>query len=228
MVPMSLETRFKGVLARFGYQLRQIPDGVWRRDEGFKKALARASGRLLLDPTSCFMLHQHALKAASLPGDCAEVGVYKGGTALILASALAGTGKTVHLFDTFGGLPHPESVDRHHAGDFGDATLASVRELLKDQRVEFHPGLFPGTAEGVRAKEFCLVHVDADLYRSTLDACEFFYPRLAPGGLLVIDDYGVPTCPGVMKAVDEFFTGRPERPMYLPSGQCVVEAARRK
>ena len=54
------------------------------------------------------------------------------------------------------------------------------------------------------------------------DGCAFFYPRMAPGGVMVFDDYGAPTCPGVQQAVDEFFAGKPERPLYLPTGQAVV------
>ena len=222
---MSLELTLKSLAARLGFQIRRTPDAAWRRDAAFAAAFSRAAGRTLLDPERCFMLHQYALRAARLPGDCAEVGVYQGGSASILASALGGGGKALHLFDTFAGMPPAETADRHKAGDFGDASLDSVREFLKDRpRVEFHPGLFPATAGSVSGARFCLVHVDADLYRSVLDACEFFVPRLVPGGLLVIDDYGAPTCPGVRKAVDEWFAGRPERPLALPTGQCVVEA----
>jgi O-methyltransferase len=64
--------------------------------------------------------------------------------------------------------------------------------------------------------------VDVDVYRSILDCCEFIYPRLKTGGVMVFDDYGFPTCPGARKAVDEFFTGKPETPVILQTGQAIV------
>ncbi|MGG2329593.1 TylF/MycF/NovP-related O-methyltransferase, partial [Salmonella enterica] len=58
--------------------------------------------------------------------------------------------------------------------------------------------------------------------RSTADALEFFWPRLSPGGMLVVDDYGIATCPGVRTAVEAFFAGKSERPLILPTGQAVL------
>jgi len=53
-----------------------------------------------------------------------------------------------------------------------------------------------------------------------MDCCDFFYKRLARGGIIIFDDYGYITCPGAKKAIDEFFSGKPEYPCYLPTGQC--------
>jgi O-methyltransferase len=55
-----------------------------------------------------------------------------------------------------------------------------------------------------------------------LDCCHFIYPRLLAGGFMVFDDYGFPSCFGARQAVDEFFAGRPEVPLVLPTGQAVV------
>jgi O-methyltransferase len=64
--------------------------------------------------------------------------------------------------------------------------------------------------------------VNVDLYRSVRDCIEFLYPRMVPGGFLVFDDYGFPSCPGARRAVDEAFAKRPEVPICLPTGQCLV------
>ena len=69
---------------------------------------------------------------------------------------------------------------------------------------------------------YCFVHVDADIYRSVCDCCAFFYPRLVQGGMMLFDDYGFATCPGVRKAVDEFFADKSHKPLYLPTGQALV------
>ncbi len=149
-------------------------------------------------------LRQQTLQVASLRGEAAEVGVYKGGTAKILAQSMPG--RIVHLFDTFEGMPETTEFDMHLRGDFADTSLESVNEYLQGYNVHFWPGLFPDSARLLPDDtEFVLVHVDVDLYTSTKAACEFFWPRLVEGGIMVFDDYNGPRCPGANKAVDEFF-----------------------
>jgi O-methyltransferase len=198
------------------------PIRPWESDPTFRALMVEIEGHTLVDPVRCFMLYQYARCASRVRGDVAEVGVYKGGTARLLARTLGG--KKIHLLDTFAGMP-PTDPDRdlHREGDFADTSLAAVvRYLRGGGDVAFHPGFFPRSAEGLSAKSFCLVHVDVDIYRSVLDCCDFFYPRMEPGGIMLFDDYGFLTCPGAKVAVDEFFSDKPERPCYLPTGQCVV------
>jgi O-methyltransferase len=99
-----------------------------------------------------------------------------------------------------------------------------VQDFLRPvpSRFAFYPRFFPDTAGPVRANVFSLVHCDADIYQSVKASCEFFYPRLVGGGAMVFDDYGFNTCPGAKQAVDEFFAGLPEQPVYLPTGQAFV------
>ena len=60
-------------------------------------------------------------------------------------------------------------------------------------------------------KRFCFVSIDVDLYKTTMAAWEFFYPRMVKGGVIAIyDDYDYPTCPGVTKATDEFLRNKLE------------------
>ena len=165
--------------------------------------------------------------AASVPGDIAEVGVYKGGSARLLGRTLAGSGKKLHLFDTFGGMPETDGRhDKHQAGDFADTSLRGVQRALDGiDGLEFHPGFFPQTAAGLESERFAFAHIDVDIYKSIADACEFFYPRLTHGGMLLFDDYGSPSCPGVKTAVDAFFDRVGEQTLYLPTGQCLVVKA---
>ena len=55
-----------------------------------------------------------------------------------------------------------------------------------------------------------------------MSTCEFVYPRLVPGGMMVFDDYGFWSCPGARMAVDQFFAEKLERPLALPTGQAIV------
>lgn len=178
----------------------------------------------LVDPVRCYLLWQFAQGCMHLPGAVAEVGVYTGGTALLLSRVMADSAKPLHLFDTFRGMPVVDPAhDLHRTGDFHDTSEAAVRRLLAGYPLtQFHVGFFPDTAKGLESESLCFVHVDADIRRSVLDACAFFMPRLVPGGVMVFDDYGFESCPGAKRAVDEFFAGTTDCPWYLPTGQCVV------
>lgn len=140
------------------------------------------------------------VKAAShLEGDMAELGVFEGGSAKIISSAAPS--KILHLYDTFEGLPYEEKEYGHKKGDFC-CSLDEVKENLKGCNVEYHPGIFPSTAQD---KKYCFVHLDADQYQSTKDGIEFFWPRIVDGGILTIDDTSNFQTLGVRKALIEYF-----------------------
>jgi O-methyltransferase len=201
---------------------------LWREDSAFQAIRSKMQDRTLVPELDSFFLYQAARESLHLPGDVAEVGVYKGGTAYILARLFSESKKALHLFDTFAGMPETDSQrDWHKKGDFADTSLESVKAFLAEfANVAFHPGLFPEAAAGMEQSVFCFVHIDVDIYKSVMDCCEFFYPKTVAGGVMVFDDYGKPTCPGAQSALDEFFESRTEKPFYLPSGQCMVRKAR--
>jgi hypothetical protein len=159
-----------------------------------------------------------------LPGDIAEVGVAGGGTARLICEVKGG--KTLHLFDTFEGMPETdESKDGIFTkGDFSTVKLDRVKHYLKSYaNVVFHPGFFPATASELDAEaRFSFVHLDADIYQSTLDSLKYFYPRLARGGVIVSHDYSHVTAPGVKMAFDEFFKDKPEPVLELWDTQCAI------
>ena len=158
------------------------------------------------------MLKLAASMVNGLPGSVAEVGVFKGKGAFYIAGLFPD--KTLHLFDTFTGMPDTiEEIDGGGWEKYRKTSLEIVQHKLKDfDNVQIHPGFFPDTGVVLPASEsFCLVHVDVDLYRSTLDVCSFFYDRMVPGGIMVLNDYKSPECPGATKAVDEFFADKSEK-----------------
>ena len=71
---------------------------------------------------------------------------------------------------------------------FRDTSAAQVRDFIASAAdVRIVPGRFPETATAVPADErFAFVQIDCDLYAPTLATLEFFYPRLAPRGLVVV------------------------------------------
>jgi len=167
----------------------------------------------------------HARATRKLSGDCAELGVFKGESARLIAQCVEGV--AVHLFDTFEGLPE---VNRATDGDFvtgefSETSLESVAAYLSGYpNVRFYKGLFPASAEGTAAAavRYKFVHLDADLYSSTLAGLKFFYPRMVPGGLILCHDYGTFKAPGTKQAFQEFFADKPEIVLRLPGNHCVV------
>jgi hypothetical protein len=96
-----------------------------------------------------------------------------------------------------------------------------VKEYLKsDSRVHFYKGIFPETGGPVRDTMFSMVNLDVDCYESTKQALEFFYTRMSRGGIILSHDYI--NTPGVRKAFDDFFEGKPEPVLETAGSQCLV------
>ena len=149
-----------------------------------------------------------------IKGDFAEVGVAVGGSAKVIADFVFND-KMLYLFDTFEGMPyHDEEKDNfHRKGDFSKCHIQIVENLLRNYQdnVSIIKGIFPQTASFMPASTFCFVNIDVDVYQSTRDCLEFFYPKMAKGGFIIIlDDYGHPHCDGTRLAADEFIKDKPE------------------
>lgn len=197
----------------------------WLGDAGFRAAYDGVEPYTVVSSDRCWVLYCLARQALHLAGDFAECGVYKGGTALLVSRVLEKR-KTFHLFDSFEGLPEPDAErEPHlHAGLFRATSAEAVGKLLagSGEAIDVRAGWIPETFSGLEDLGYAFVHVDVDLYRSTLDCLDYFYPRLTTGGVLVFDDYGFPAARGEKDAVDEFFADKPEQPLVLPTGQAVV------
>jgi predicted O-methyltransferase YrrM len=167
------------------------------------------AGRTMLGYDRLYTLWQAAASAASLPLPVVELGTYRGGSAALLAAAfraLAEEERELHVVDTFTGhldetLSGHDDTDRQR-GKFQDNSAADVRQFLAEYRaVQVHEGDATSVVRTWPERQYALVHLDVDLYRPTLDMLNYFGPRIAPGGILVVDDYEAPTCPGVAEAV---------------------------
>jgi hypothetical protein len=179
-------------------------------------------------PRERYNLWTLARQAQALPGAYAEAGVYDGGSARILCEAKGAD--HLHLFDTFAGMPETDTkADPHFgAGQFADTSRQKVEDYLAGfPNIHIHQGFFPASAADVPAdRQFKFVHLDLDLYRSTLDGLRFFYPRLVRKGIIISHDYGNITAPGVKKAFDEFLATTDEPMFQLWDTQCVLVKTR--
>lgn len=164
------------------------------------------------------LLAEAQRQAASGGGDFIEMGVYRGGTALLLAGALRAQSSParLHLLDAWQGMPPPSPEDgRPWVGEgyFADAKEASVRAALARHqlldRCTTYAGWFEQTLPAIRGP-FALAHVDCDYYAPVKFCLNHVLPRMAADGVVVIDDHGDAAehrFPGVARAVAEAIQG---------------------
>ena len=173
---------------------------------------------------AAYMIYSCVQSARRLPGPLAEVGVYQGGSAKLICEAKGD--QQLHLFDTFGGLPEPDAIDPYHTVHQFAVSLESVQRYLNAYpNVFFHKGLCPSeTGQAVEHLRFAFAHLDVDFYRSTRECLEFFYPRMIPGGIIIVSDYT--HLPGVKQATDEVLRDTPDTIIDLPTSQLLVIKSR--
>jgi O-methyltransferase len=205
----------------FGLASYRLP----ARTSLFSEVLDVKSKRdMLLTPLEACQIVQIVRATAKLGGAMAEVGVYRGASARLIRGA--DKVRPFHLFDTFAGLPEPDDMDvttgsgRFRRGEYS-CSLDNVRNYLSGGPfLSFYKGLFPATAGPVSGESFSFVHSDVDLYQSTKDVLQFFYPRMLAGGVIITHDYA--TAAGPRQAFDEFFDGKPEAVIELSGDQAMI------
>jgi O-methyltransferase len=144
-------------------------------------------------------------------GAIVECGVYRGGSAAILAAA-TDPSREIYLFDSFAGLPPPGDKDgslasQQYRDGWCAATPEDVEEIFERlaiprSRAHIVKGWFAETLPTTALPQIALLHVDADWYDPVRLCLEVLYPRVAPGGFIVLDDYG--RWEGCTRAADEF------------------------
>ena len=144
-----------------------------------------------------------------VPGSLAELGVHHGWSARLIHHYCPE--RRFYLLDTFCGFAATDlkmeslGVDFNEQQAFDDTSLELVRTNIQPigDTLEFVPGWFPGSAtSAMRNDRFAFVHLDADLEAPTSSGLEFFWPRMSPGGIIVVHDYNA--WPGARIAVDQF------------------------
>ena len=152
----------------------------------------------------------------AIPGDLIETGVWRGGGTIFMRGFLAAHAikdRVVWVADSFDGVPK-SSLEQDKAWFLSKelhpylaVPLEEVQHLfarygLLDDQVRFLPGLFRDTLPGAPIDRLALLRLDGDLYESTMDALSALYDKLAPGGFVLVDDYGnLPPC---REAVHDF------------------------
>jgi hypothetical protein len=180
-----------------------------------------------------FVTHIEIFKnTIDLPGSIVECGVFKGMSLLTFAKLVevycpGDTLKRIIGFDTFQGFvslsPEDGAPDARRgkveggwdSGEFRPALESLIDITQRDsmiprfKRIELVQGDVCKTVpEYVKANpglRISLLHLDLDLYEPTLAALEYLYPLVVPGGVVLLDEYGMEGFPGESAAFDQYF-----------------------
>ncbi|HEY1094127.1 MAG TPA: TylF/MycF/NovP-related O-methyltransferase [Glycomyces sp.] len=156
-----------------------------------------------------------------IPGQVIEVGCNAGHTSVWLQQIIGefGPGRELHLFDSFEGLP--ERSDHDSLLEGGDLAVSEAE--VKANFIEWglplphiHKGWFEDALPTACPSQVSFAYLDGDYYDSILTSLEHVYPRLSPGGVMLIDDYcdrernpqAWDGFPGVKRACDDYFADR--------------------
>jgi O-methyltransferase len=173
-----------------------------------------------------FWFQIERLKKQQVTGSFAELGVYKGETTKVIHTI--DPARRFYLFDTFEGFINKDL--RNETGEaatytsehFSDTNVNKVKRYISgNQNIIFRQGYFPDSTAGLENETYALVSMDADLYNPTKKGLEYFYPRLSPGGVIIIHDYNY-KWEGIQKAVDEFVEQIPESLVPVPDMESSV------
>ena len=197
-------------------------------DEADKELYRRVDPYTMTTPPRVYALVRAVeyVVARGVPGAIVECGVWRGGSMMAAALTLLRLGVTdreLYLYDTFSGMPPPSEVDTTRSGvraadllaqededshiwaiaSLPDVSAAVLSVGYPEQQIHFVEGLVEETLPAEAPEEIALLRLDTDWYSSTKHELEQLYPRLAPGGVLILDDYG--HWQGARRAVDEYF-----------------------
>jgi hypothetical protein len=166
----------------------------------------------------------------NIPGDFVECGVFRGGSSAMAAMAFrhftnGAVDRLFHLYDTFAGMPAPTERDvdfagrkpEDHLAAWGAKTIdAMANSPLSEVRANLQAtGVPPGQFVFIQGKveetlpanippgTISILRLDTDWYESTRHELIHLFPRLASGGVLIVDDYGF--WKGSRDACDEYF-----------------------
>lgn len=229
------------LLNKIGYQKKPLPalEAEFKNrviEEEFWNIYNQCREYTMTSPERMYSLYK-AVKyvvQAKLEGDFVECGVWKGGSAMVIAytlKALRVTDRDIFLYDTFEGMSEPTEHDMKNSTGDGNhvrkyweeqqkgginewcySSLDEVRSNLERtgypmSQIHTVKGKVEDSIPNTIPKKISLLRLDTDWYESTKHELMYLYPILTDKGVLIIDDYG--SWAGAKKAVDEFFADTP-------------------
>ena len=166
--------------------------------------------------------------AAKLAGDFVECGVSSGIASMSVVSYLDFnklTGRKFYLFDTFNGLDKRFATEKEYK-KYEHAYLDSyefVKESFKEYpNVILVRGSIPLTLSRAKIAKVAYLHIDMNCVIPEKEAIKYFWPKLVPGAIVILDDYGLASHKEQKKAMDEFAFLEKVKILSLPTGQGMI------
>lgn len=172
---------------------------------------------------------------AEVPGDFAEIGVFRGAAFRHVAALAYSQDRMAHAFDSFQGMAPPgvEDGDQYPAGKFDVGGPDAFVKLMTEADVPgdaylvwagFVPDCFREVPDSVR---FALAVLDVDHYLPTVAGLKWLVPRMSPGGILALDDYLESYDKLASKAIKEFIATKPDFDVVAQFNQQLILRKRR-
>jgi hypothetical protein len=205
------------------------------RDPRFVKAYARGIQAQGDDQKHYWRVHVAlwcAAHAVQLKGDFVECGIWKG----LLSSALMtyldwnARHKKIYMFDTFCGIDEdqvtPEERERLHLEHYRKYYLPNYEEVRQNfaefKNVFLIKGRVPESLSQVDIGPVAYLSIDMNNVTPELAAAEYFWDRLVPGAMVLLDDYGFVSYEEQKKGFDRFARARGVEVLALPTGQGLI------
>lgn len=218
--------------AKLGFGQSYIEDPVpkdLQNENVFYKIYEKCKPFTMTSPERMFSLHKAVeyIIGHKIEGDFVECGVWKGGSAMMMAHSLllSNTQRDIYLYDTFEGMSEPNEKDKDLHGNSADkllkesnkysdrsiwcySTLEQVQQNIystnyRKDKIHFVKGKVEETIPNTVPQKIALLRLDTDWFDSTYHELIHLYPLLSNKGILIIDDYG--HWEGARKAVDQYF-----------------------
>lgn len=179
----------------------------WVNDEEFINIYTIISNEYtLVDKLRCYEIWKLSKQLSKLKGSIIEIGVWRGGTGLLLAKA--SPNNIVYLCDTFEGVVKASLKDSvYKGGEHSDTSENIVTDLfnkLNATNFEIVKGIFPECATAkIENDSYKICHIDVDVYQSAKDIFYWVWPKMISGGIVIFDDYGFAACEGITELVNE-------------------------
>ena len=170
----------------------------------------------LLSAAQLEMIEQAVLdiEQRNVPGDLIEAGIWRGGAIIFMRALLNAYGigeRQIIAADSFEGIPQNTAFRHDPVDAWQDRWSASLNEVkgnierlgLLDDRIEFLPGFFADSLGAMAHRKFALIRLDSDSHDSVMTSLEHLYPRLSPGGIIIIDDWHLIGCRFAINAYRE-------------------------
>ena len=169
-----------------------------------------------------FILNISQIIDENIQGDFAELGVWRGNTAAVLAHVAAKNDRQVYLFDTYEGFSEKDikGIDgEKDVTSFNNTSIDVVKEVIGDDAkcCHFIKGYFPeSVTEYHKSLTYAVVSLDCDLYEPMKAGLVFFYPLMPKGAIFLLHDYSSRQWAGAKLAIDEFCKETGEYIILMP------------